>query len=68
MAHTDAPPPALFGAGLQAQAAECLIVGEIATSRLVVALNKVDLLPEEVRSALPQAQQNEAYDLVGQGS
>lgn len=34
-------------AGLQTQTAECLVVGEIATSRLVVALNKCDLLPPE---------------------
>ncbi|KAG2492709.1 hypothetical protein HYH03_009122 [Edaphochlamys debaryana] len=36
--------------GLQTQTAECLVVGEVATSRMVVALNKVDLLqPEEER-------------------
>ncbi|KAF8060496.1 Eefsec [Scenedesmus sp. PABB004] len=36
--------------GFQAQTAECLVVGEIAARELVVALNKVDLLPEAVRS------------------
>nr|BAU61586.1 eukaryotic elongation factor, selenocysteine-tRNA-specific [Gonium pectorale] len=36
--------------GLQTQTAECLVVGEVATSRMVVALNKVDLLqPEQER-------------------
>ncbi|GLC39063.1 hypothetical protein PLESTB_001289600 [Pleodorina starrii] len=36
--------------GLQTQTAECLVVGEVATSRMVVALNKVDQLqPEEER-------------------
>ena len=40
--------------GLQAQTAECLVVGEMAARRCVVALNKVDLLPpgEEVRAKL----------------
>eukprot|EP00197_Chlamydomonas_leiostraca_P012833 CAMPEP_0202860212 /NCGR_PEP_ID=MMETSP1391-20130828/2014_1 /ASSEMBLY_ACC=CAM_ASM_000867 /TAXON_ID=1034604 /ORGANISM="Chlamydomonas leiostraca, Strain SAG 11-49" /LENGTH=406 /DNA_ID=CAMNT_0049539353 /DNA_START=60 /DNA_END=1277 /DNA_ORIENTATION=+ len=36
--------------GLQTQTAECLVIGEIATSRLVVVLNKCDLLPEEERA------------------
>ncbi|GIL85135.1 hypothetical protein Vretifemale_13547, partial [Volvox reticuliferus] len=30
--------------GLQTQTAECLVVGEVATSRMVVALNKIDQL------------------------
>eukprot|EP00798_Chlamydomonas_sp_ICE-L_P015847 gene15847-21974_t len=38
--------------GLQAQAAECLVVGEITTSRMLVALNKVDMLPEKDRPKL----------------
>ncbi|KAG2430703.1 hypothetical protein HYH02_013699 [Chlamydomonas schloesseri] len=39
--------------GLQTQTAECLVVGEVATSRMVVALNKVDQLqPEEERPKL----------------
>jgi len=37
---------------LQAQTAECLVVGEIATDQLLVVLNKVDLLPSENRSKL----------------
>lgn len=36
-------------AGFQAQTAECLVVGEIAARGMVVALNKVDILPEPVR-------------------
>lgn len=36
--------------GLQAQTAECLVVGEVATSRMAVVLNKVDMLPEEDRA------------------
>ena len=36
--------------GLQAQTAECLVVAEVATSRMLVALNKIDLLPEIERS------------------
>eukprot|EP00198_Chlamydomonas_reinhardtii_P007007 XP_001696343.1 selenocysteine-specific elongation factor EF-Sec [Chlamydomonas reinhardtii] len=38
--------------GLQTQTAECLVVGEVATSRMVVALNKVGLQPEEERPKL----------------
>ena len=42
---------------LQAQTAECLVVGEIATDRLLVVLNKVDLLPEQTRDkAISRAQ------------
>ena len=36
----------------QAQTAECLVVGEIATQRLLVVLNKVDLLPGAERPKL----------------
>nr|ADI46882.1 SelEFf [Volvox carteri f. nagariensis] len=49
--------------GLQAQTAECLVVGEVATSRMVVALNKVDLLhpdnerPKAVRRAVKRLSQ-----------
>lgn len=35
--------------GIQTQTAECLVVGEITTDILVVALNKVDMLPEDTR-------------------
>ena len=35
--------------GIQAQTAECIVIGEITTDRIVVALNKVDLLPKEDR-------------------
>jgi selenocysteine-specific elongation factor len=31
--------------GIQTQTAECLVIGEITTDNLIVALNKVDLLP-----------------------
>ena len=40
----------LCSSGLQAQTAECLVVAEVATSRMLVALNKIDLLPEIERS------------------
>ncbi|KAI8468590.1 MAG: SelEFm [Monoraphidium minutum] len=43
--------------GLQAQTAECLVVGEMAAQHLVVALNKTDLLPEADRQrAVKKAQ------------
>eukprot|EP00191_Tetraselmis_sp_GSL018_P019912 CAMPEP_0177580092 /NCGR_PEP_ID=MMETSP0419_2-20121207/1355_1 /TAXON_ID=582737 /ORGANISM="Tetraselmis sp., Strain GSL018" /LENGTH=575 /DNA_ID=CAMNT_0019068895 /DNA_START=52 /DNA_END=1783 /DNA_ORIENTATION=+ len=35
--------------GIQAQTAECIVVGELTTDNLVIALNKVDLLPPETR-------------------
>lgn len=31
--------------GLQTQTAECLVIGEITCSKMIVVLNKVDLLP-----------------------
>jgi selenocysteine-specific elongation factor len=37
--------------GVQTQTAECLVVGEITTDKLVVVLNKTDLLPEATREA-----------------
>ena len=37
---------------MQAQTAECLVVGEIATRHLCVVLNKIDLLPEDTRPRL----------------
>ena len=38
--------------GVQAQTAECLVVGEMATRHLCVVLNKVDLLPADMRPKL----------------
>ncbi len=35
--------------GVQTQTAECLVVGEITTDRLIVAVNKIDAFAEEVR-------------------
>ncbi|XP_043563517.1 selenocysteine-specific elongation factor isoform X1 [Chiloscyllium plagiosum] len=37
--------------GMQTQSAECLVIGEITCSRLVVILNKIDLLPEAKKQA-----------------
>lgn len=37
--------------GFQTQTAECLVVGEITTNVLIVALNKIDMLPLEGRAA-----------------
>ena len=31
--------------GIQTQTAECLVVGEITTSELLVVMNKVDMIP-----------------------
>lgn len=35
--------------GFQTQTAECLIIGELTCEALVVALNKIDLLPPDKR-------------------
>merc|ERR1719189_2926556 len=37
--------------GMQTQTAECLVIGEITCSKMMVVLNKVDLLPETTRNA-----------------
>ena len=37
--------------GMQTQTAECLVIGEITCSKMMVVLNKVDLLPEPSRNA-----------------
>ncbi|XP_075687899.1 selenocysteine-specific elongation factor isoform X3 [Rhinoderma darwinii] len=37
--------------GMQTQSAECLVIGQIACSKMVVVLNKIDLLPENKRQA-----------------
>ena len=38
--------------GMQTQTAECLVIGEILCEKMVVVLNKTDLLKEEKRDAL----------------
>ena len=38
--------------GVQTQTAECLVIGEILCEKMVVVLNKIDLLKEEKRNAL----------------
>eukprot|EP01033_Poteriospumella_lacustris_P012364 gene12365-8847_t len=35
--------------GIQTQTAECIVIGEITSDALLIALNKIDLLPEEQR-------------------
>ncbi|XP_077132681.1 selenocysteine-specific elongation factor [Ranitomeya variabilis] len=37
--------------GMQTQSAECLVIGQIACNKMVVVLNKTDLLPENKRPA-----------------
>jgi hypothetical protein len=37
--------------GVQTQTAECLVLGEILTDKLIVVLNKIDLFPENEREA-----------------
>lgn len=37
--------------GMQTQSAECLVIGQIACRKLIVVLNKTDLLPEGKRQA-----------------
>jgi len=35
--------------GIQTQTAECIVIGEITTANMIIALNKIDQLPEEGR-------------------
>uniref|UniRef100_A0A8C4P3X3 Eukaryotic elongation factor, selenocysteine-tRNA specific n=1 Tax=Dromaius novaehollandiae TaxID=8790 RepID=A0A8C4P3X3_DRONO len=37
--------------GMQTQSAECLVIGQIACQKMVVVLNKIDLLPESKRQS-----------------
>lgn len=37
--------------GVQTQTAECLLIGELTCPRMVVVLNKIDLLPPDKRQA-----------------
>ena len=37
--------------GIQTQTAECIVIGEITTDKLIVVLNKIDLLPADERDA-----------------
>ena len=37
--------------GIQTQTAECIVIGEITTDKLIIVLNKCDLLPEAEREA-----------------
>uniref|UniRef100_A0A6I8NZA8 Eukaryotic elongation factor, selenocysteine-tRNA specific n=1 Tax=Ornithorhynchus anatinus TaxID=9258 RepID=A0A6I8NZA8_ORNAN len=37
--------------GMQTQSAECLVIGQIACKKMIVVLNKIDLLPEGKRQA-----------------
>lgn len=37
--------------GMQTQTAECLIIGEITCSKMLVVLNKIDLIPSEKRQS-----------------
>ncbi len=37
--------------GVQTQTAECLVIGEITCSKMIVVINKIDLLPEATRSS-----------------
>ncbi|XP_053381410.1 selenocysteine-specific elongation factor-like [Mercenaria mercenaria] len=38
--------------GLQTQTAECLVIGEITCNKMIVVLNKVDLLPPEKKDSM----------------
>ena len=35
--------------GMQTQTAECLVIGEIVCEKMLVVLNKIDLIPKEKR-------------------
>ena len=35
--------------GMQTQTAECLVIGEVTCSKMIVVLNKVDMIDEAIR-------------------
>ena len=35
--------------GIQTQTAECVVIGEITTNKLIIVLNKIDLIPQDQR-------------------
>lgn len=35
--------------GIQTQTAECLVIGSVVTDTILIAMNKIDLLPKETR-------------------
>lgn len=37
--------------GIQTQTAECIVISEITTEKLIIVLNKIDMIPEQERSA-----------------
>ena len=37
--------------GIQTQTAECIVIGEITTDKMIIVLNKVDMIPPEDRDA-----------------
>ena len=37
--------------GVQTQTAECLVIGEILCNKMIIVLNKVDLIPPEKKQA-----------------
>jgi len=37
--------------GMQTQTGECIVIGEITTDKMIVVLNKVDMIPEEERES-----------------
>ena len=38
--------------GMQTQTAECLVIGEITCQKMIIVLNKVDLLPTEKKAQM----------------
>jgi len=37
--------------GVQTQTAECLVIGEITCDKMIIVLNKIDLIAEDKRAA-----------------
>lgn len=37
--------------GIQTQTAECLVIGEITCEKMIIVLNKIDMIPESKRQA-----------------
>lgn len=37
--------------GIQTQTAECLVIGEITCDKMIIVLNKIDMIPQDKRPA-----------------
>ena len=53
--------------GMQTQTAECLVIGEILCNKMIVVLNKIDLLDESKRGAAIEKVSTSLFNIFGIG-